>query len=56
MKGCDYYKLSESGTMLCEADTNETIFQTGSGKDFCIERNCAEEELRAYFSGILRDA
>lgn len=52
----DYYKLSESGKMLCEADTNETIFQTGSGKDFCIERNCTEEELGAYFSRILRNA
>ncbi len=51
-----FYKLSGSGRMFCDPQTEETIFQTGMGKDSCIELNCPEEELGAYFSAVLNPA
>lgn len=51
-----YYKLSEKGGMRCEIPGNETLFETGKGKDYCIELNCPEEELGEYFTAILRNA
>jgi len=51
-----YYKLSDAGEMLCDPSTEETVFRSGKGKDYCIELNCPESELGGYFSGILRNA